>query len=99
MDYRDLTGPELKRFQNIKISVLLQRSEAANGLQVIWDDFIDLIKELNKDYTTEQNISEMKGRIDFWFQEFWRVYQGCNPLYAWIGNHGQEFLKLYKNIE
>ena len=35
LDYQDLTGPEkLKLFQNIKISVLLQESEAAHDVQV-----------------------------------------------------------------
>lgn len=49
LDYRDLTGPEkLKLFQNINISTLLQGSNNAQDLQVIWDDFIDLIQELKK---------------------------------------------------
>ena len=31
------------------------------------------------DYTAEENISEMKGSIDSWFQKFLHVYkgQGC----------------------
>ena len=65
LDYRDLTGPKkLKLFQNINISTLLQGSNNAQDLQVIWDDFIDSIKELKKDYSSEESIAQLKGRID-----------------------------------
>ena len=76
--------------------MLLQGSETANGLQIIWDDFIDLIKELKKDYTTEESISEIKSRIDSWFQKFLHVYQAkdVTPYMHALRNHVPEFLKL-----
>ena len=55
-------------------------------MQVIRDDFIDLIKELKKNYTTEKSISEIKSRNDSWFQTFFSsiTSKGSTPAYACI---------------
>ena len=49
------------------------------------------------DYTAEENISEMKGRIDSWFPKFLHVYQGQDACV--FRNHVPEFPRLYQNIE
>ena len=75
LQYRDLTGPEkLLLFQKIDISDLLPQYEKSGQVQVLWNDFINLIGDLKLSYDSSDSISQFDARIKQWIKDFNRLY-------------------------
>ena len=98
LQYKDLTGPEkLLLFQKIDISDLLPQYEKSGQVQVLWNDFINLIGDLKLSY---DSISQFDARIKQWIKDFNRLYltSDVTPYMHAFSQHISEFLELYQNV-
>ena len=101
LEYRDLTGPEkLKVIQNIDIPALSPKLDNSKDLQQIWCDFMEIIGDLNLDYTSEDTIMQLKAKIVAWYNAFLQAYQtkDVTPYMHALCSHVPQFLSLYQNI-
>ena len=89
LEYRDLTGPEkILLFQHINFHLLLPEFHDVDKLQALWGNFIDIIGDLNLNYSTDDAIL------------FLDLYQAkdVTPYMHSLYAHVPEFLKLYQNL-
>ena len=101
LQYRDLTGPEkLLLFQKIDISDLLPQHEKSGQVQVLWNDFINLIGDLKLSYNSSDSISQFDARIKQWIKDFNRLSltSDVTPYMHAFSQHISEFLELYQNV-
>ena len=77
LEYRDLTGPEkLLLFQHINFHLLLPEFHDVDELQALWGNFIDIIGDLNLNYTTDDAI--------LFLDLYKRCNKRCNTIYAFF---------------
>lgn len=75
LEQRDLTGPEkLVLFKNINIVTLQPTFLHNQELQLVWDDFIKIIYDLKKHFTSDE-VKVLQSEITAWFQRFLKMYQ------------------------
>ena len=101
LQYRDLKGPEkVLLFQKIDISDLLPQYEKSGQVQVLWNDFINLIGDLKLSYDSSDSISQFDARIKQWITDFNRLYltSDVTPYMHAFSQHISEFLELYQNV-
>ena len=61
---------------------------------------MDIIGNLKQDFTSEEDISNLKSKIKSWFGQFLKIYQkkDVTPCTHALYFHVPEFLSLYQNI-
>ena len=99
LEYRDLTGPEkLLLIQNINFKSLLPNCRVTGDLEVLWSGFMDIVGGLKLDYTTDDAIANLEGKIKKWFTKFLELYQAKDVtpyMHALYAHVPQFFLFFY----
>lgn len=98
MTWRDLTGPEKVRlFTKIDIPTLFPELAKKNELNVLWNDFFEIIKIIGK---TECDVKDFEFRSKAWIRLFTTIYQtkDVTPYMHALAMHVPEFMKMYGSI-
>ena len=98
LEYRDLTGAEkLFVMQSINFQSLLPNFKETKKL---WTSFMEIIGDLELEFTTDDAITQLRNKINSWFDMFLLLYQAkdVTPYMHALYAHVPEFLKLYGNI-
>ena len=99
LSYCDLTGPEkILVFQKFNVKEL----NFGDNIKIEnrWKSFIDIFGELKLDYSTDNEVDNLRQYVKKWTEEFLYLYQTIDvtPYIHGLRAHVPEFLQLYKNI-